>query len=322
MRIAITGIGSMVGFHLAKSLLEQKQEVIGLDIQENQDIIDLTKYKNFIFSKVDISDLEIFKKSINRVIPVTNKISKRVDIIYHLAAVSSEKLVKENIPRAMKINVLGTLNCLEVARDLGAKLIYASSAAIYSHPERGPKETEANFSGKFYGTTKFIGEEFCRLYAQNFNLIFSILRFARIYGPKMARNPIYDMTVAFTKGQPIKLYESSQCAYDFIYIKDVINALIMAQNEKWDNQEINIGTGKAIALQEIYELFCKLTGKRLRIEVINDKKSQDFLNIDKAKVLGWQPTYSLTEGLKETLEYFENQLKAESGKVGIEGTVC
>ena len=296
MRIGITGIGSMVGFHLAKVLLEKGEEVIGLDNRQSQNVDDLGSCENFNFSQVDISELDDLRKSFNN-----------VNIIYHLAAISSERLVKENVPLTLKVNVMGTINCLEVCKNLGAKLIYASSPAVYLHPEQNPKESDAGLSGKFYGTTKFIGEEFCRLYARNFNLSFTVLRFARIYGPRMKRNPVYDMSVAFGSNKPVKLYESLQCEYDFIYVKDVVKALIMAQDKKWDRQEINIGTGKGTKLKEIYDIFCEVSGKKVEVEVLNDKTCRDVLNIDKAKSLGWETTYPLTEGLKETFQYFNDQ---------------
>ena len=293
MLIGITGAGSMVGFHLAQGLLEDKQDVIGIDSQENKNVAELKKYKNFRFSRLDISELEILEKSF-----------AKVSLIYHLAAISSERLVKDDFPRALKVNVNGTVNCLEIAKKNKVKLIYASSAAVYPHPENHPQEKEAAFPGKLYGTTKFIGEEFCRLYGKNFGVKFTTLRFARIYGPRMARNPIYDMSVAFSENKPVKLYESPQCEYDFVYVKDVVRALVMTGSEKWDNQEINIGTGKGVTLKKIYEVFCKLSGKSLKIEVLNDKKSRDILNVAKAKSLGWEAAYPLTDGLKETLEYF------------------
>jgi UDP-glucose 4-epimerase len=295
MLIGITGAGSMVGFHLAQELLEQKHDVIGVDSQKNKNIADLAGYKNFRFSRVDITELEKMQKTFNK-----------VSFLYHLAAISSERLVKDDFPRALKVNVNGTANCLETARKNKAKLIYASSAAVYAHPENRPKESEATFPGKFYGTTKFIGEEFCRLYAKNFGLRFTALRFARIYGPRMSRNPVYDMSMAFSRKQPVKLYESPECEYDFVYVKDVVKALIMAQDDKWDNQEINISTGYGVTLKKIYEMFAKISGQDLGIKILDEHKSVDILNIDKATSLKWAPIYKLETGLKETLEYFSN----------------
>ncbi len=296
MIVGITGAGSMVGFYLAMKLIDDKNTVIGVDIEHNESIDELIKRKGFTFVQGDIRDFVFLQK-----------IFENVDIIYHLASISSERLVKEHLPDSISINIMGTINCLQISRQKKIKLIYASSASVYSDPGGKPSESMASLPGKFYGTCKYIGEEFCRLYKRNFGLNYCSLRFSRIYGPRMKRNPIYDLSNAFAKGVPVKLYESLNCSYDFIFVKDAAQALCMAQESSWDG-EINVATGEGVNLQKIYDIFRKISHKKPPVEILNDTTSIDVPNVKKVNQLGWHAKYTLEDGIRETFEYFKKIL--------------
>ncbi|MFH1783280.1 MAG: NAD-dependent epimerase/dehydratase family protein [bacterium] len=295
MKAAITGIGSMVGFHLARRLSEEGHTVVGVDIASGANTDDLESLANITLHQVDIANLKKLREAF-----------RGADVIYNLAAVSSERLVKENFPLALRVNVTGTANCLEIAKETGAKLVYASSAAVYPDPGKAYRESDACLPGTMYGTTKFISEEFARLYNKNFDVRFTILRFERIYGSRMKRNPVYDMALAFSKNKKVVMYESLECEYDFIHVSDAVNALVMANEAAWDNREVNIGTGKTVKLGTIYDTFRDITGNDPGVDIKNDKKGKDLLNTELARSLGWEPRCSLKEGVEETVKYFSN----------------
>ena len=294
MKIIITGAGSFVGYHLSSKLSRDNHQVLGIDKEDNNNIKELKNLPNFTFYKLDITDS--YKLS---------KISQGVEVIYHLAAISSERLCSENPVLAVRVNILGTLNMLEIARENNALFIFSSSGSVYPDSKHPKKEEEAVFTDKFYGMSKLMAERYCLLYHKSFNLPFVILRFSRIYGPRMVRNPIYDMSRGLAEGKTVRLYESPSSEYDFIYVEDVIKAFCQALSAKWKNKIVNISSNEAIKLQEVYKILTELKGSKVAIEVVVDKKGVDVLNNEEAKKLGWFPDYSLRDGLIETLRYFE-----------------
>ncbi|MCK4859157.1 MAG: NAD-dependent epimerase/dehydratase family protein [Candidatus Omnitrophica bacterium] len=288
LRIGITGASAFVGEHLVKELVKAHQ-VIGFSRHKGE-LLKKIKSPNFRFKQGDITDFVCLKDALGD-----------VDLIYHLAAVSSERLCKQDILGSFKINVEGTVNVLELGRQREAKIIYASSGAVYPVSSLPKEEKEADFVDKFYSVSKSTAEKYCRLYNKNFSLPFAILRFSRIYGEGMTRNPIYDILKAIEKGNKVKFYESLNSCYDFVYVKDVVNALLLAQNKEWENQIVNISSGRGIVLQNLIQKIEQIIGKKIGVEVVQDVQSVDILDNTKAKNLGWLPKYLLEEGLQEIL---------------------
>lgn len=297
MKAVITGAGSFVAYHLARKLLEDNYEIVGIDIQNNKNIEELLSFSNFSFHKEDITEN-------NKI----SKICKNVDVIYHLAAISSERLCREDPILSVKVNILGTLKMLDVAYKENSLFVFSSSGSVYPDKDKAKEEEEANFTDRFYGISKFLAEKYCNLYHKNFNVNYVILRFSRIYGPRMMRNPIYDMSLGLTKNHPIKLYESLSSRYDFVFVLDVVRAFCMASQNNWKNKTLNISSQQSVELSKVYETMANLHGIKQDIEVINDKKGIDVLSNAHAKTLGWKPEYSLEQGLSLTLGYFKSLL--------------
>jgi len=296
MKIIITGAGSFVAYHLTIKLLEKGHEILGIDKQRNKNIEELLAFSNFTFQRVDIAENHNL-----------SQLCENVDVVYHLAAISSERLCRENPVLAVRVNVLGTLNMLEIAKKNNALFIFSSSGSVYPDSKHPKKEQEAAFTDKFYGTSKLIAEKYCALYHENFNLPFVILRFSRIYGPRMTRNPVYDMVSGLARKQPIKLYESLFSNYDFIYVEDVVKAFHQVLCGKWKNKIVNVSSNEAVRLQKIYDILMEISGSKLPVKVVVDKKSKDILDNEMAKKLGFKTDYSLEEGLRETYLYFKNR---------------
>ncbi|OQX52925.1 MAG: hypothetical protein B5M48_04355 [Candidatus Omnitrophica bacterium 4484_213] len=296
MKIGITGISAFVGYHLAKELVKEHQ-VIGFDCRQSELVKEINT-SNFKFIQGDISDFSSLKNAL-----------KDVDLIYHLAAISSERLCRQDALGSFRVNVQGALDVLELARQGETKVIYASSGAVYFPSSRPHREEEADFTDKFYGTSKLIAERYCRLYNKNFGLPFVILRFSRIYGRGMTRNPVYDILKGLeskprtrtVRGKKVKFYESLNSCYDFICVKDVVRALVLARDKEWENQIMNISSAKGIVLEELVAKVEKIIGEKIDVEVLQDTQSTDILDNTKAKDLGWQPEYSLEEGLRELI---------------------
>lgn len=252
--------------------------------------------KGYGLVKYDLSNLDIRNKV---------KISNEIDIIYHLAALNKPYLSKINPAETFEANVLGTLNLLEAVRNSNVKkIIYASSVLVYKDLTKTKETDSVGYNGIYpYGFEKFIGEEYIKMYSQLFGIDYLILRITGVYGPGMYKNPIFDLVQGFLNNN-LKLYVNKDSVYNFIYIDDVVDALVAALD--WKNDVFNVSSDENLKLLDIYALL----RKKLKKDI--DIKDTDWLikiigNNEKVKKKGWQPRYSLKEGLRETYNYLRQR---------------
>ena len=297
MRAVVTGSDSFLAYHLISELIKKGYGVVGCDLKEGRNTRDLRKTQQaFEFCECDISDFGQVKKA-----------AKDADCIYHLAAVSSERLCRQEPLRSFEINVGGAINLVSVAGEKKVTFVLTSSGSVYPDSLKPKKEEEAGFSGKFYGTSKLVAEEYSRLFSKNFGFPVTILRFSRLYGPRMRRNPIYDITKGLVERDKILLYEGLESNYDFIYVKDAVQALLKALDESWSGGTFNISCSQGIKLKELLALYFKIAGFEVPVEVKREVSQTDILDNNKALKLGFNPQVKLKEGLKETLSYFSTE---------------
>jgi UDP-glucose 4-epimerase len=266
--IIITGSSGFIGKNL-KELLERDYKIIEFDKGNNKDITKIEDFENL-----------------------------NADYVVHLAA-----LMRKETPQEMlNVNVLGTLNVLEFCRKTGAKLIFISSSVVYGNVKGEIKEDYPLKPESFYGLTKLIGEEICKFYNKNFNVLTIILRFFNAYG-KGQRDALIPEIISQLSEEKIVL-RNPYPKKDFVYVEDIVEAINKSLNLN-SFEIINIGTGKSYSVREIAETLVKLNGKDKKIEFLDDTK----IDIDSRaifskaeEILKWQPTISLEEGLKKILQ--------------------
>lgn len=322
MKAAITGVSHFVGFHLAQRLLRKGHSVVGLSRHRNGWVRQLQQSRRFQFISGSVTDPSAVSRAV-----------RSCRAVFHLAAVSSERWANHNRREAFETNVLGTLTVLEEARRAGVKkMVFASSAAVYPDLSRPKRESDAATVSRFYGMTKQVGESVCRLYHEAGGVSVAILRMARIYGPGMERNPVYDTMKAFSEGTSVRLYESLRCRYDFVFVSDVVDAFLAALSPRWGGRAVNIGSGRPVTLARLIrtaervvephglspwgEILSEPTarghgasrrvGRPARVVVAVDKTGIDTLDVRLARRLKWRPRTSLESGLKRTWRWFQD----------------
>lgn len=298
MKVAVTGSDSFLAYNLIPMLLEKGHSVMGLDAVKGRNTQDLlAAHKNFVFCECDTANFGDLAEKL-----------PEVDAVYHLAAISSERFCREELLKSFDVNVKSTLNILFMAKKKKTLFIFASSGSVYPESQRPKKEEEAAFTGNFYGTSKWISEEYVRLFNKNFDVPFVILRFSRLYGPRMRRNPVYDITKGLVDRGKITFYEGLESNYDFIYVTDAARALLFALEDKKPLNEIfNVSSFKGIKLKDLLKLYFKAVGFEAGIEVKRGISQTDILNNSKAESLGFSPQVKLEEGLKSTFLYFSQE---------------
>lgn len=241
-----------------------------------------------------------------------------VDCIVHLAANTGVAPSVENPRFDMESNVMGTLNMLEAARVSGVKkFVFASSGAPAGAVEPPIHEEIAPHPVSPYGASKLAGEGYCSAYYHSFGINTVALRFGNVYGPNSAKKS--SVVAKFIKqalsGEICEIYGSGGQTRDYIYIDDLISAIVCAVQRPVGGEIFQIASGAEVTLLELVEKIKKsLANHGVEIRVTNsDARIGDVLrnyaDVSKAReILGWSPEFDLQRGLDQTVEYFVNRL--------------
>jgi UDP-glucose 4-epimerase len=301
-KIIVTGGAGFIGSNLCRMLLEEGAKVTAFDnlsFGRINLIKDLIEKDEFTFVKGDIRD------------PVDlEKITKNSDVIFHLAAQTSVPFSMTNPNEDCEINVIGTLNVLKAAGKASARVVFASSAAVYGNPEKRPTpETYPTQPVSFYGLTKLVGENYCRFYQENYGLEVVMLRIFNVYGPD-CHGAIYDFLNKLRKTpHKLEILGTGRQARDFVYISDMVNFLIEAATSSAATGQIfNVGTGTTTSVSELAKIIIEILGlKGVKIYFTGGKAWEGDMDItlaDNSKALNelkWRPQVGLKEGLKKLI---------------------
>ncbi|MDK2814152.1 MAG: UDP-glucose 4-epimerase [Thermoanaerobacter sp.] len=301
MKILVTGGAGFIGSHIVDLLIENGYEVVIVDNLSTgkEEFIN----KKAIFYKKDITDddlYEIFEK-------------EKPDYVVHQAAqIDVQRSIDDPVFDA-KVNVLGTVNLLECCRKSGVKkIVYASSAAVYGNPEYLPIDEVHKINPiSYYGISKHTAEHYFEVYSQLYDLKYTILRYANVYGirqdPKGEGGVISIFIDKMLKGERPIIFGDGNQTRDFVYVKDVAKANLLAL-EKGDSEVVNISTNKATSINKLVELMNEIMNTSLEPIYAEPRKGDivhSYLDNKKAlEVLGWKPEYSLKDGLRETIECY------------------
>jgi len=301
-KILVTGGAGFIGSHTIEFLLEQGYSVIALDDLRSGDLSNIEHVLGKIkFVRGDIRDRELLER-----------IMRDVDGVIHLAAIVSVDEATEFPELAFDVNAVGTLNLLECARKHDVeRFVYASSAAVYGDPSEIPvKETTPTKPMNPYGASKLAGEALVTAYATTYELSTISLRYFNVYGPRMRTGPyagvILKFITAALKGEPLCIFGDGTQTRDFVYVRDVARANVLALESK-EKGVFNVGTGKETRIIDLAKIISKLIGRECKIVFSNPRPGDiyrsvaDITNITKR--IGWQPKISLLEGLKITIKH-------------------
>lgn len=296
-KILVTGGAGFIGSNLTDKLIANGYEVTVIDNLSTGRKENLCPQAKFV--KADIRDLEAIKPHF-----------KGVDWVFHLAALARvEPSIKD--PKTFhEVNVNGTLNVLLAAQESGVKkVIYSSSSSVYGNQTRMPLTEDMLINPLSpYALQKYIGELYCRLFSEIYNLPTVCLRYFNVYGQRASFEGAYALVIGIfarqqSRGEKLTIFGDGENRRDYTYIEDVVEAnLLAAQSGKVIKGEaINIGTGKNYSVNEIAAFF---GGEKVYLPPRIEPRETLADNSLAAKLLGWKPKTSLEEGLKKTLDYF------------------
>lgn len=302
MRVLITGGAGFIGSHIAEHF------------QGKADVVVLDNFRSGHRRNLDGLKVELIEGSIlDRA--ALERAMRGVDLVFHLAAMISvpESMLK---PReCVEINATGTLHVLEAAAEAKArKVVLASSAAIYGDNPVVPKvETMFPEPKSPYAVTKLDGEYYLEMFRRERGLATASLRFFNVFGPRQDPKSPYAAAVPIfiekaLRGDPIAIFGDGGATRDFIYVKDIVGALVFAATTEGVAGTHNVGYGRKMTVLELAREVLRLTGSSSPIEHKPERLGDvrhSMASSDKLQAAGWKPAHSVAEGLEATVKYFK-----------------
>jgi len=336
----ITGVAGFIGSNLLETLLTLNQRVVGLDnfatghhrnLDEVKSLVKIDQWANFQFIHGDIRNLEDCQKA-----------AKGVDYILHQAALGSVPRSVADPITTNAANVTGFLNMLVAARDAKVKrFVYAASSSTYGdHPGLPKVEDTIGKPLSPYAVTKYVNELYADVFGKTYGMQSIGLRYFNVFGPRQDPNGAYAAVIpkwiaSMIKGERIYINGDGETSRDFCFIENVrqINLLAatvnsppplagvgLSEGEAGDpiNQVYNVAVGDRTTLNELFEqLHLNLLHSYPQLQglkpMYRDFRAGDvrhsLADISKAaRLLGYQPTHNLCEGLKVAMDWYEHHL--------------
>jgi UDP-glucose 4-epimerase len=246
---------------------------------------------------------------------------EKIEVVYHLAAQIDVRKSVADPAFDVDINIIGSLNLLENCRRFKVKKIIFSSTggAIYGEAEEIPTtEYAPTYPVSPYGINKLAFEKYLNYYFQVYGLNYTILRFANVYGPRQFKGGEAGVIAIFidnaVKGLESKQFGDGKQTRDFVYVDDVVRALVLAKDIDCRG-EINIGLGKEVNLLEIRQEIEAALGEPMKIKEEPGKvgeQRRSVLSRERAKaVLNWEPEIDLKEGIKRTIAWAKSVIASK-----------
>ncbi len=310
MKVVITGGCGFIGSNLAHELVEEGEVTVLDDLstgrsENNEDLLDNDNYR---YVKGSITDLNLLKQ-----------IFDGVDYVFHQAAIPSVPRSIKDPAKTNEVNISGTLNVLIAAeQNRVKKVVYASSSSVYGDTPVLPKE-EGMIPNPLspYAVSKLAGEYYCKVFTEIYGLKTASLRYFNVYGPKQDPSSEYAAVIPkfitrVLNGEPPIIYGDGEQTRDFTFVKDVVSANILAARSN-ETGIFNIGGGNRISINELAEAIIKASGTGTDpgltyMEPRDGDVKHSLADIRRAEsIIGYKPSYTLDDGLKETIKWFSNE---------------
>jgi GDP-D-mannose 3', 5'-epimerase len=317
-RILVTGAGGFIGHHLVKRLKREGHWVRGADIK-------MPEYENSAADEMEIHDL----RKIEECLLATRG---GIDEVYNLAAdMGGIGYITANHADISRNNILINAQMLEASRQNGVKrFLFSSSACVYNQakqkdPDVKPLTEEDAYPADpepGYGWEKLFAEELCRYYYKDYGFETRIVRFHNVYGPlgtyeggkEKAPAAISRKVALAKKNDEIEVWGDGEQTRSFMYVDDCVEGLIrlMASNHR---DALNLGTDELVTINGLVDIVARIAGKKINkrhnLSGPQGVRGRNSDNTRLRKVLGWEPSISLEQGLSITYPWIKSQVTSE-----------
>jgi UDP-glucose 4-epimerase len=302
-KFVITGGAGFIGSNLAEALAKENEVVVIDDLSAGK--VENLSGINARFIQGSITDLVLLRAAF-----------QDADCIFHQAAIASVRKSVEDPIRTNEVGIDGTLKVLVAARDAGVRrVVMASSASIYgSSPDLPKREDMMPESKSAYAVSKLAGEHYAHVFEERYGLESVALRYFNVFGPKQDPSSEYSGVISrfisiLLKGEQPVIYGDGEQTRDFVYVADVVKANVLASQSRFCGV-YNIARGKSTSLNVLAEQIGEILGREVRPRY-EAPRSADIMHsladISRARSLGYFPDYSIEDGLKETIQWYQKQ---------------
>lgn len=291
--VLVTGGAGFIGSHLTEELLRRGYKVKVLDSL-------ISGYREWVsdeaeFIQGDVADLEACREA-----------AKGTVGIFHMAALSRVAASLDDVQACTYPNVVGTQNILIAAREVGVrKLVYSASSTHYGNlPPPHVESMPAEFL-TLYGLTKFAGEQYCMLFDKMYGLPTVSLRYFNVYGPRQPTKGVYALVLGIflrqrAEGKPLTIHGDGAQRRDFVHVRDVVRANIMAYESDVHGEAFNVGSGVNYSIKELADIVWP-------DQVFEPRRKGDaevtLADVTKMReLLGWVPEVDFKRGVQELMQ--------------------
>ncbi|MFH0762771.1 MAG: SDR family oxidoreductase [Candidatus Omnitrophota bacterium] len=305
----VTGGAGFIGSHITEALLKKGHSVRVLDNFSSGKESNLSAVRD----KIELIRADIRSED------SCLKAARGIDVILHQAALRS-------VPKSMlrpaeynEVNIAGTLNLLQAARENRVKrFVFASSSSVYGEVDRFPEE-ESFLPCPIspYALTKLTGEYYCGIFSRHYGLSTVSLRYFNVFGPRQSLDDEYAVVIpkfinCMLKEEPVPVYGNGKQSRDFTYIDNVVEANILAAAKEGAKEgAFNIASGKDYSVLELIEQLNLIINRNIRPSFLEARPGDVFktlADISKARdTLGFNPGIDFIQGLKLTVKYFKGE---------------
>lgn len=302
MSVVVTGVAGFIGSHLAARLLEQGEDVVGIDC--------LTDYYDVALKRTNLRTIvdhqrfrfEDFDLARDEVRPLLADAA----CVYHLAGQPGVRgSWGDAFESYVRNNIVATQRLLEAMRGLTTRIVFASSSSVYGEAERYPTPEDSTPQPiSPYGVTKLCSEQLVMAYRRSAGLDARCVRYFTVYGPRQRPDMAFSRFIAAARnGDAVEVYGDGEQVRDFTFVADAVEATIRAGSVADPGEAIfNVGGGSRVTVRGVLRTIGEILGQRIDIRELPPQPGdvrETGADLSRAQAtLGWHPTVSLDEGLR------------------------
>ena len=313
-KILVTGAGGFIGSHLTERLVELEADVSAFVRYNSRNDWGMLE----LLSKEKLEQIEVIMGDLRDADAVRHAVEE-VDIIFHLGSLIAIPYSYVHPGETIETNILGTLNVLTAAKENSIeKLVHTSTSEVYGTARYVPIDENHPLQGQSpYSASKIGADKIAESFYRSFNLPVAIIRPFNTYGPRQSARAVIPTIITQALSREKIFLGSLHPTRDYTYVRDVVKGFIkVAESDKSAGEVINIGSNFEISIGDLANKIISLVGKSVEISTDPARvRPQDseverlWCDNTKAKrLLGWEPTLSLEESLKKTIEWISEHI--------------